>query len=220
VGNWLHIIFLQVVLEATQTLRELAPHYFPTDCFGGSSNLEGTGSSLFSGGLFWKFDGNWLHIIFRQIVLEAAQIWRELAPHYFLAYCFGGSSELAGTGSTLFSSGLFWRQLKFGGNWLHIIFQRIVSEAAQIWRELAPHYFPTDCFGGSSNLEGTGSTLFSGGLFWKFGGNWLHIIFRRIVLEAAQIWQELAPHYFPTDCFGGNSDLEGTGSTLFPDRLF
>jgi hypothetical protein len=42
-------------------------------------------------------------------------------------------------------------------------------EAAQIWRELAPHYFLTDCFEDSSNLEGTGSTLFSGGLFWKFG---------------------------------------------------
>jgi hypothetical protein len=51
----------------------------------------GTGSTLFSGGLF----------------LEAAQIWRELAPHYFLADCFEGSSDLAGTGSTLFSGGLF-----------------------------------------------------------------------------------------------------------------
>ncbi len=88
-------------------------------------------------------------------------------------------------------------------------------------------YFPTDCFGGSSNVEGTGSTLFSGklfwkfgsnleetgstlfsgGLFWKFGGNWLHIIFRRIVSEAAQIRQELAPHYFLVDCFGGSSNL-------------
>jgi hypothetical protein len=37
--------------------------YFPADCFGGSSDLAGTGSKLFSGGLF----------------LEAAQIWRELA---------------------------------------------------------------------------------------------------------------------------------------------
>ncbi len=27
-----------------------------------------------------------------------------------------------GTGSTLFSGRLFWRQLRFGGNWLHIIF--------------------------------------------------------------------------------------------------
>ncbi len=107
-----------------------------------------------------------------------------------------------GTGFTLFSNRLFWRQLKFGGNWLHIIFQKIVLEVAQIWRELAPHYFPTDCFGGSSNLEGTGSTLFSDRLFWrqlKFGGNWLHIIFRRIVFE---IWRELALHYFPADCFG------------------
>jgi hypothetical protein len=71
---------------------------------------------------------------------------------------------------------LFWWQLRFGGNWLHIIFWRIVLEAAQIWRELAPHYFPADCFGGSSDLAGTVSTLFSGGLF----------------LEAAQIWRELA----------------------------
>jgi hypothetical protein len=56
------------------------------------------------------------HIIFRQIVLEAAQIWqeqqqknrhnhttvpaqilRELAQHYFLADCFGGSSDMAET---------------------------------------------------------------------------------------------------------------------------
>jgi hypothetical protein len=37
----------------------------------------------------------------------------------------------------------------------------------------------------------------------RFGKNWLHIIFRRIVLEVAQIWWELAPHYFPVDCFGG-----------------
>jgi hypothetical protein len=50
--------------------------------------------------------------------LEAAQIWRELAPHYILAVCFGGSSDLAGTGSTLYSGRLF-------------------LEAAQIWRELA-----------------------------------------------------------------------------------
>jgi hypothetical protein len=58
------------------------------------------------------------------------------------ADCFGGSSDLAGTGSTLFSGGLFWRQLRFGGNWLHIIFCRIALETAQIWRVLAPHYFP------------------------------------------------------------------------------
>ncbi len=101
----------------------------------------------------------------------------------------------------LFSSGFFWRQLRFGGNWLHIISRQIVLEAAHIWRELAPHYFPADCFGGRSDLEGTGSTLFSNRLFWrqlKFGGNLLHIIFRWIVLE---IWRELAPHYFPVDCF-------------------
>ncbi len=134
---------------AAQIWWELAPHYFLADCFGGSSDLAGNGSTLFSGGLF----------------LEAAQIWRELAPHYFPENCFGGSSDLAGTGSTLFSGGLFWRQLRFGRSWLHIIFRQIVLEAAQIWWELASYYFPADCFGGSSDLAGTGSTLFSSGLF-------------------------------------------------------
>ncbi len=148
-----------------------------------------TGSTLFSGGLFWRwlrFGWNWLHIVFRQIVLEAALIWRDLAPYYFPADCFGGSSDLVGTGSTLFSGGLFWRQLRFGGNLLHIIYWQIVLEAAQIWPELAPHYFLADCYGGSSDLAGTGSTLFSGGLFWRwlrFGGNWLHIIFLMLMPE-------------------------------------
>ncbi len=142
--------------------------------------------------------------IFRRIVLEAAQIWQELAPHYFPADCFGGSSNFAGTGSTLFSSRLFWRQLRFGGNWLCIIFRRIDLETAQIWRELVQHYFLTDWFGGSSDLAGTGSTLFSSRLFWRqlrFCGNWLHIIFWRIV-------------------FGDSSDLVGTGSTLLSGDYF
>jgi hypothetical protein len=115
--------------------------------------------------------------------LEAAQIWQELAPHYFPADFFGGSSDLAGTDSTLFSGGLFWRQLRFGGNWHYIIFRWIVLEAAQIWQELALHYFLAECF--RRQL--------------RFGGNWLYIIFRQIVLEAAQIWRELAPHYFPAN---------------------
>jgi hypothetical protein len=152
--------------------------------------------------------------------LKTAQIWRELAPHYFPIGCLGGSSNLEGTGSTLFSDRLFWRQLKFGGNWLHIIFRGIVLV---IWRELTPYYYPADCFRGSSDLEETGSTLFSDRLFWrllKFGGNWLNIIFRQIVFEAARIWRELAPHYFLIDCFEGSSNLAGTGSTLFSGGLF
>jgi hypothetical protein len=64
--------------------------------------------------------------------LEAAQIWRELAPHYFLVDCFVGGLDLAGTGSTLFCKGLFWRQLRIGWNWFHIIFWQIVLEAAQM----------------------------------------------------------------------------------------
>ncbi len=207
--------------------------------------MAGSGSTLFSGGLFWRrlrFSGNWCHIILRWIILEATQIWRELVPHYFPANCFGGGSDLAGNGSTLFSGGLFWRQFKFGKNWLLVIFWQIVLEAAQIWREMAPHYFPADCFGCGSDLAGTGSTLFyrwidleaaqiwrelaphyfTSGLFWwllRFGGKRLHIIFRRIVLEVAQIWRKLAPHYFPADCFGGSSDLAGTGSKLFSSGI-
>jgi hypothetical protein len=49
----------------------------------------------------------------------------------------------------LFCGGFFWRQLRFGRNWLCIIFWWIILEAAQIWRELAPHYFLVDCFGGT-----------------------------------------------------------------------
>ncbi len=49
----------------------------------------------------------------QKIDWEAAQIWQELAPHYFLADCFGGSSDLAGTGSTLFSGGLFLEGAQF-----------------------------------------------------------------------------------------------------------
>jgi hypothetical protein len=82
------------------------------------------------------------------------KIWRELAPHYFLADCFGGSSDFMGTGSTLFSGGLFWRQIRFGGN-----HNKKTDTTAQLYR-------------------------------LKFGGNWLHIIFRQIVLEAAQIWRK------------------------------
>jgi hypothetical protein len=194
-GTGSTLFFRQIVLQAAHII-------FRQIVFGGSSNLEGTGFTLFSSRLFWKFGRNWLQIIFRRIVLKAAQIWEEQAPHYFLTDCFGGSLNLAGTGTTLFSNRLlwrqlkfggnwlytlfsdrlFWRQLKFGGNWLHIIFGGIVLE---IWREVTPHYFPADCFGGSSDWAGTGSTLF----------------FRQIVLDADQIWQELAPHYFLTDCF-------------------
>ncbi len=179
-GNWLHIIFCRIVLEAAQIWRELAPHFFPANCFGGGSDLAGSGSTIFSGRLFWRqlrFGRNWLHIIYRRIV-------------------FGGGSDFVGTGSKLFSSRLFWRQLRFGGNLLHIIFWRILLPA--------PNYLPADYFGGSSDLAGTGSTLF---LMDCFGGSsdlvgtGSKLFSCRFFLKAAQIWQKLAPHYFPTDCF-------------------
>jgi hypothetical protein len=125
----------------------------------------GTGSTLFSGGLFLRqlrFGGNWLNILFRWIVLDSAQIWRELAPHYFPADCF---ADLAGTGSTLFFGGLFLRQLRFGGNWLHIIFRQIVYRQLRFGGKWL-HINLADCFEGSSDLAGTGSTLFYGRLFW------------------------------------------------------
>ncbi len=40
-------------------------------------------------------------------------------------------------------------QLRFGENWLHIIFWQIILEAAKILLELAPHYYHVDCFGGA-----------------------------------------------------------------------
>ncbi len=92
--------------------------------------------------------------------------------------------------STLFSGRLFWRQLRFGGNWFHIIFRRIVLEAAQIWwepqqknqhnhttvpaqiwRELAPHYFLAYCFGGSSDMAETTTKKLTTVLYTKYVNN-------------------------------------------------
>jgi hypothetical protein len=92
--------------------------------------------------------------------------------------------------STLFFERLFWRQLRFGGNWLLIIFRRIVLEAAQIWQEpqqknrhnhitvpaqiwweLAPHYFPADCFGGSSDMVETTTKKLTTVLYTKYVNN-------------------------------------------------
>jgi hypothetical protein len=56
-------------------------------------------------------------------------------PHYFPADCFGGSSDLAGTTTKKTDTTTQLYRLRFGGNWLHIIFWRIVLEVAQIWRE-------------------------------------------------------------------------------------
>jgi hypothetical protein len=85
--------------------------------------------------------------------------------------------------STLFSKRLFWRQLRFGGNWLIIIFQRNlagtttkyrhnqITVPAQIWRELAPHYFLADCFGGSSDMAETKPKQITTVLYTKYVRN-------------------------------------------------
>ncbi len=205
-------------MEAAQIWRELVPHYFPADCFGGSyqNHLNCHDECIYCIDIIacgFSIQPSYSEFILPNLHLLTLIAFLQLfSSGFFWRQLRFGKNWLH-----INSGGLFWRELKFGGNWLHIFFRQIVLEAAQIWKELAPHYFPTDYFGGSSNLEGTGSTLFSGRLFWKFGGSWLHIIFWWIVSEAAQIWRELAPHYFPTDCFGGSSNLEGIGSTLFSD---
>jgi hypothetical protein len=90
--------------------------------------------------------------------------------------------------------------LRFGRNWHHIIFLRIVLDGgsqfggdgqtifmdrrlSEIWQELALHYYWAECFR-CSRLGGDGHIMMR---------------FRRL----SQIWRELALHYFLVDCFGG-----------------
>jgi hypothetical protein len=80
-----------------------------------------------------------------------------------------------------------------GGTFFH--FQLCFCVSFFFWREI--EFFPAKSEPG----------------YLRFGGNWFHIIFRWIVLEAAQIWWEKNPHYFLADCFGGCSD------GLFLDRF-
>jgi hypothetical protein len=105
-----------------------------------------------------------------------------------------------------------WREL------FHIIFRRIVLEAAkiwrephqknqhnnttvpaQIWRELAQHYFSADCFGGSSDMAETTTKKLTTVLYTKY-----------MLIKTDTTARELAPHYFPVDCFGGSSDMAET----------
>jgi hypothetical protein len=138
--------------------------------------------------LKFKLGGNWLYIIFRRIVLEAANL--VVTERLFL--------RTAG-------------YLRFCGNWHHIIFLRIVLDRgsqfggdgqtiftdrrlSEIWWELALHYFWAECFGGS-RLGGDGQIVMT---------------FRRL----SQIWRELVLHHFPVNCFGGIR-FGGDGQTIF-----
>ncbi len=162
----------------------LALHYFPADFFGWRQpiwwwqkdyfyghkviwDLAGTGSTLFLGRIYWRqpiedylrFVGNWLYIIF--LVDCFGGIW------------FGGDGQtifsgqqviwdLAGTGTKLFSGGLFWDQffsdyLRFGRNWLYNILGQNVLETAN-WVVTARLSWLSDDY-------------------LRFGGNWLYIFF-------------------------------------------
>jgi hypothetical protein len=85
---------------------------------------------------------------------------------------------LAETDSTLFLGGMFSRQQLGGDGQIVMTFRQL----SQIWWELALHYFPVDCFGGT-----------------RFGGDRQTIFMES---RLSEIWQELAPHYFLADCFG------------------
>ncbi len=93
--------------------------------------------------LKFKLGRNWPYIIFRWIVLEAANL--VVMDRLFL--------RTAG-------------YLRFGGNWHHINFLQIVLDGgsqfggdgqtiftdrrlSEIWRELALHHWWAECFGGS-----------------------------------------------------------------------
>jgi hypothetical protein len=69
------------------------------DCFGGSSDLAGTVSNYFLADCFGG-SSDW----------AGTTTKKPTQPHN----CTG--SDLAATGSTLFSGGLFLRQLRYGGN--------------------------------------------------------------------------------------------------------
>jgi hypothetical protein len=92
--------------------------------------------------------------------------------------------------STLFSGRLFLEAAKIWQELFHIIFWQIVLEAAQIWREpqqknwhnhttvpaqiwreLAPHYFPADCYGGSSDMAKTTTKKLTTVLYTKYVNN-------------------------------------------------
>ncbi len=85
---------------------------------------------------------------------------------------------MAGTGSTFFSIGLFWRRLNVylrfiptDGQMTVPFFPVVIFSGCNLiddkTRQKTSHYFPADCFGGSSDLVGTGSTTFFIGLFWS-----------------------------------------------------
>jgi hypothetical protein len=67
--------------------------------------------------------------------LEAAQIWRELF-HIIFWWIVLEAAQI-------------WREPQQKNQHNH------TTVPAQIWRELAPHYFPADCFGGSSDMAET-----------------------------------------------------------------
>jgi hypothetical protein len=114
--------------QLSQIWWELALHNFLVDCFGGIL-FGGDGQTIFTDS-------------------RLSEIWWELTIHYFPADCFGINffrlSEIWWELALLFLAECFGGS-QFGGDSQIVMMFRQLS---QIWRELALHYFPVDCFEG------------------------------------------------------------------------
>ncbi len=155
----LHIPLLTLTDRQTETESQIkqSVRHNPIGCF---RNLAGTGSTLFSGRLFWR-----------------QPIWWWCTEYFYGQQVIW---DLAGTGTTLFSCGLFWMEaadlvvmdriffrtegyLRFGGNWLYISFGRSVLEAAD-WVVMARLWWRSDDY---LRFGGNWPYIISGGLFWR-----------------------------------------------------
>ncbi len=83
--------------------------------------------------------------------MEAAQIWQELFHIIFLRIVLEAAQ--------------IWREPQQKTRHNH------TTVPAQIWRELAPHYFPADCFGGSSDMAETTTKKLTSVLYTKYVNN-------------------------------------------------
>jgi hypothetical protein len=63
----------------------------------------------------------------------------------------------------------------------------VVPVPTKIWRELAPYYFSADCFEKKIDPKTIRQKKMYSQFPPKFGGNWLHIIFRWIVKKKKSI---------------------------------
>jgi hypothetical protein len=66
---------------------------------------------------------------------------------------------------------LFWRQLRFGGNHKKKTNTTTLLYRLRFGWELAPHYFPAECFGGSLDMAETTTKKLTTVLYTKYVNN-------------------------------------------------